>query len=298
MQADGEEDEAYLWPVAMYDDPFEGKPHKLVLCEVRSKTGDPANASNRAYCEEVMEKASALSPWITYEQEYFIFDCKTNKPIGWPSHGHPQLMGPSYCGVGGGRENGRDVARAHYRACRNAGIKLSGLNAELVWGQWEYQCGPSEGITAPDDLWMSRYILERVAADFGVKISFDPKPIHSYVVGSGMHTNFSTTETRVAPSGVDSMIKYINRLKLSHDEDVKVYDAAGGEDNRVRLSGRFIDTQNVKEFTYGVAKRNVSVRIPYFCNQNKCGYFEDRRPASNADPYLVTAALTKSALAL
>lgn len=197
--------------------------------------------------------------------------------------------------MGGGRDNGRDIARAHYRACRYAGIKLSGLNGELVWGQWEYQCGPSETLKAADDLWMSRYILERIASEFGCKISFDPKPLHLDVVGSGMHVNFSTIDTR-QESGIKWMQFYIEQMKINHEMDINNYDASGGDDNKVRLSGRFIDTQNIKSFTWGVARRNVSVRIPYFCDQNKCGYIEDRRPASNADPYLVARVLMNSAL--
>jgi glutamine synthetase len=74
---------------------------------------------------------------------------------------------------------------SHYRACLAAGIKISGINAEVLPGQWEYQIGPCTGIESGDHSWIARYIMHRVCEDYGVVVSFDPKPIPGDWNGSG-----------------------------------------------------------------------------------------------------------------
>lgn len=111
------------------------------------------------------------------EQEYTLFNLDNTTPLGWPANGYPLPQGPYYCGAGADRVFGRAVPEAHYRACLYAGIPISGINAEVMPGQWEYQIGPAVGINAGDDVWIARYLLDRVCEDFGVMASIHPKPI-------------------------------------------------------------------------------------------------------------------------
>ena len=79
--------------------------------------------------------------------------------------------------MGANKVYGRDIVEAHYRACLYAGVNISGTNAEVMPAQWEFQVGPCEGITMGDDLWVARFLLHRVAEEFGVIVTMDPKPM-------------------------------------------------------------------------------------------------------------------------
>lgn len=294
-QADGNNSDVYLHPVAMFEDPFRGTPNKMVLCETYSYDMNPSVANNRKTCNEVMshETVSRSHPWFGMEQEYTLMNIE-HRPLGWPKMGYPGPQGPYYCGVGGGLVYGREVMEAHYRACIYAGVKISGENAEVMPSQWEYQVGPCEGIQMGDHLWMSRYILERVAEDFDIVVSFDPKPIPGDWNGAGCHTNYSTEIMR-QDGGMAEIEAAIERLSLRHEWHIRKYDPSGGADNARRLTGQH-ETAQIDQFSYGVASRNSSVRIPRQVAEEGKGYFEDRRPSSNCDPYVVTEAIIRTTI--
>jgi glutamine synthetase len=208
---------------------------------------------------------------------------KEGRPLGWPQKGFPAPQGPYYCSVGAGVSFGRQIVEAHYRACLYAGVTISGINAEVMPGQWEFQVGPCEGVNSGDELWIARFLLKRVAEMYDVVISFDPKPIQGDWNGAGCHTNYSTKAMR-DDGGYPHIIEAIERLGAKHKEHIAIY----GKDNHLRLTGRH-ETASIDKFSYGVANRGASIRIPRQTDIDKKGYFEDRRPASNMDPYLVTS---------
>lgn len=294
-QAEGVNSDTYLYPKAMFKDPFRKGPNHIVLCETYDFEHKPCATNHRKSCTEVMENATvkAAHPWFGLEQEYTLFD-SDGHPLGWPKHGFPAPQGPYYCGVGCGRAIGREVMEAHYRCCMYAGIKISGENAEVMPGQWEYQVGPCEGIEMGDHLWMSRYFLERVAEDFGVIVSLDPKPIPGDWNGAGCHTNYSTKSMREA-GGIKYINEAIEKLSKRHAYHIMNYDPSKGEDNKRRLTGKH-ETATIDKFTSGVAARTASIRIPRQCAEDKCGYLEDRRPASNCDPYVVTECIVRTTI--
>jgi len=290
-QAEGSNSDVYLQPVALYRDPFRLGDNKIVLCETYKHNKEPADTNHRAKCIEAMNAAKSQHPWFGMEQEYTILDTDGH-PLGWPKNGFPGPQGPYYCGVGANRVFGRDVVEAHYRACLYAGINIAGENAEVMPAQWEFQVGPCEGITMGDDLWMARYFLHRVAEDFNVCVSLDPKPIPGDWNGAGMHTNFSTLAMR-EPNGIKSIETAIDRLSKKHIEHIQAYDPNEGKDNERRLTGLH-ETSSIHDFSAGVANRGCSIRIPRGCAEDKKGYLEDRRPSSNADPYKVSEILVKT----
>lgn len=287
-QAPGEDSEVFLKPVAFYPDPFRGGNNVMVMCECTLPSGEPIPTNTRHQANLTMEKAKQEEPWFGIEQEYTLFEIDGITPLGWPVAGFPAPQGPYYCGAGTGSAVGRKIADAHYRACLYSGLKISGINAEVMASQWEYQIGPCVGIESGDMVWMSRYLMTRVCEDFGVKVSFHPKPIRGDWNGAGCHTNVSTKSMR-STGGYDAILSAMKKLEAKHQEHIDVY----GEDNSQRLTGAH-ETAHIGKFAYGVANRGASIRIPRQTFLDKKGYFEDRRPASNMDPYVVTAKIVQT----
>lgn len=290
-QAEGSNSDTYLNPVAMYPDPFRLGNNKLILCDTYSHTEEPKESNHRKLCAEIMEKAKHEKPWFGIEQEY-TFLTEEGWPLGWPEGGFPGPQGPYYCSVGAGKATGRDIVEAHYRACMYAGINIGGENAEVMPSQWEYQVGPTEGMAMGDDLWMSRFLLYRIAEEFGVVASLDPKPMPGDWNGAGAHCNFSTEAMR-KEGGMAVIEKAIEKLSKRHEIHVAAYDPKGGKDNERRLTGLH-ETSSIHEFSSGVANRGCSIRVPREVAAKGYGFLEDRRPSSNVDPYQVTRCIVET----
>lgn len=288
-QALGTDSEVILKPCALFNDPFRGNHHKIVLCDTYTPFGKPLDNNHRLWAKEQFDQKPEEEPWFGLEQEYFIIDPKSGKPLGYDES---KTQGQFYCSAGAENAFGRVVAEEHLRACVKAGIKISGINAEVAPGQWEFQIGPCEGIEQGDHLWTARYLLNRVGEHYGVSINYDAKPLKGNWNGSGCHTNYSTKNMREGEtykSGLKFIEEAIEKMALKHDEHMRVY----GSGNEDRMTGEH-ETASFHKFSYGIANRGASVRIGNENYKNGKGYFEDRRPSSNCDPYLVTGILFKT----
>jgi glutamine synthetase len=289
-QAAGGDSDRYLRAVCVVPDPVRGKGNWLVLCEVFDPTEAPSATNTRAKLRAAMASGGGDHDcWVAFEQEYTFF--KGSRPLGFPDERRfPAAQGPYYCGVGSDEVYGRPVVEAHLAACLAAGLAICGINAEVMPGQWEFQCGGPgvDPLTAADHLWLARWLLYRVGEDFGISATLDPKPVPGDWNGAGMHTNFSTAAMR-APGGMAAITHMCDKLGLRHDEHLRRY----GHGNEARLTGHH-ETCSYREFRYGVADRTSSIRIPRLVAKVGYGYLEDRRPAANADPYLVNEALLRT----
>jgi glutamine synthetase len=286
MQAEGSFSDCQLKPVFFVPDPIRGNPHILVLCEVLQANGMAHESNTRARLRTIAEKYKDQDAWFGIEQEYTLF--KNNQPLGFPAGGFPGPQGPYYCGVGADNIFGRELIEAHMDACIQSGLQISGINAEVMPGQWEFQIGPLGPLAVSDQLTVGRWLLHRLGENFGISVSIYPKPVVGDWNGAGAHVNFSTRSMRL-PGGLDAVVEACEKLKLKHTEHIAVY----GADNDKRLAGKH-ETCSIHEFRYGVSDRGASIRIPMSTANNKTGYLEDRRPASNMDPYLVTARLIET----
>ncbi|CAN1325524.1 Glutamine synthetase nodule isozyme [Linum perenne] len=263
-----------------------------VLCDAYTPAGEPLPTNKRNNAAKIFSHpdVAAEVPWYGIEQEYTLLKKDVNWPIGWPTGGFPGPQGPYYCGVGADKAFGRDIVDSHYKACLYAGINISGINGEVMPGQWEFQVGPAVGISAGDELWVARYILERITEIAGVVVTFDPKPIKGDWNGAGAHTNYSTKSMR-EEGGITVIKKAIEKLGLRHKEHISAY----GEGNERRLTGQH-ETADINTFSWGVANRGASIRVGRDTEKDGKGYFEDRRPASNMDPYIVTSMIAETTI--
>ncbi|XP_026477159.1 glutamine synthetase 2 cytoplasmic-like, partial [Ctenocephalides felis] len=275
-QALGSNSDTYLHPVAIYKDPFRRGNNILVLCDTYKYNHKPTDSNKRHSCLEAVNRCPDEEPWFGIEQEYTLLDVDL-RPLGWPKNGYPGPQGPYYCGVGADKVYARDIVEAHYRACLYAGIRISGTNAEVMPAQWEFQVGPCEGVSIGDELWVARYLLHRIAEEFGVVATLDPKPMPGDWNGAGAHTNVSTKKMR-EENGIIEIEKAIDKLSKCHLRHIQAYDPKGGRDNESRLTGRH-ETSSIHDFSAGIANRGASIRIPRGVAEDKKGYFEDRRPS-------------------
>ena len=283
-QATGGSSDCLLKPVAIFPDPARINAY-LVMTEVLNADGSPHETNARATIVEDDEEY-----WFGFEQEYFLWDPETDLPPGFPAGGYPGPQGPYYCSVGANNAFGREVIEEHLDLCLEAGLNVEGINAEVAAGQWEFQIFAKGAKRAGDEIWVARYLLERVGEAYGYAINWHPKPLGATDWnGSGMHANFSNAVMRDT-GGEDVMKGICEQFGKNIERHISVY----GADNDQRLTGLH-ETQSIDKFSYGVSDRGASIRIPVgTIDDGWKGRLEDRRPASNADPYKVAAAIIKT----
>ena len=281
-QAEGGSSDCLLKPVSIYKDP-ERKNGFLIMNEVLNADGSPHESNGRATIDDDDDDF-----WFGFEQEYFLWDPETNLPVGFPKDQTPQ--GQFYCSVGAKNTFGREVMDRHLDICLDAGINVEGTNAEVAAGQWEFQTFAKGAAKAGDEMWVARYLLERLAEEYGLSIEYHPKPLgDTDWNGSGMHANFSNTTLRTCGSK-ETYEKICEAFRPVVKEHIAVY----GAYNDQRLTGKH-ETQSIHEFSYGVSDRGASIRIPIMTVENGYkGWLEDRRPSSNGDPYKIAAIIIKT----
>jgi glutamine synthetase len=226
----GKNTDCLLKPVFVTYDPFRRGLNKLVFCEVLNPDGTPHETNNRRTLSQKVNELGIISgnkldlPWFGWEQEYTL----THKPS-------------NPFGIGEGRE----IVEEHMNMCMEIGLDISGINAEVLLGQWEYQIGPVTALEGSDQLWISRYLLQRVTEKHNVKVSLHPKPLKGDWNGTGCHVNFSTKEMR-EEGGLDIIKETMSKLEKYQKEHISVY----GLHNDQRLTGAH-ETSSINDFSYG-----------------------------------------------
>lgn len=283
QQASGSSSDCVLKPVAIYKDPTRINGY-LVMNEVLNADGTPHASNARATIDD-----GDNDFWFGFEQEYFIMDTTTGLPLGFPVGGFPGPQGMYYCSVGGKNTHGRDFVEEHADICIEAGLNFEGINQEVASGQWEFQLFAKGAKKAGDEIWIARYLLDRLTEQYGYYIEYHPKPVKGDWNGSGMHANFSNETLRTCGSK-EIFIAVCEAFRPVTKEHIDIY----GEHNDQRLTGLH-ETAAITDFSYGISDRGASIRIPIITVEKGWkGYLEDRRPASNGDPYKIASRIIQT----
>jgi glutamine synthetase len=281
-QAEGHDSDCVLQPVRLYEHPLHDHAY-IVLCEVMNEDGTSHPSNTRARLPDDTEEF-----WFGFEQEYVLMTTDS-RPIGFPVGGYPEPQGPYYCAVGTHNIAGRNIIEEHWQVCRAAGVGVTGINAEVMLGQWEFQCFGKGAKRACDDMVIARFLLSLIAEKYEVVVNLDPRPIRGDWNGSGMHSNFSFDYLRDV--GGQAYIEALCQgFEPFHQDHLAVY----GAGNERRLTGEH-ETASIENFSWGPSDRGASIRIPIYTRSHDWkGYLEDRRPASDADPYLIAARIIET----
>jgi len=282
-QAFGNSSDCMLLPSYAIQDPLRRDGLSfIVLCEVLDSKGMPHVTNARAPLAIVNDMFSKYEPAFGMEQEYTL--TMSGRPLGFPEGGYPAPQGIYYCSAGSDRSFGRVVSDEHLDACLYSGLDITGTNAEVMPGQWEYQIGGPTvcALSVSDQLWVSRWLLLKIAEEHGMTATFEPKPVMGDWNGAGCHTNFSTKSMRTSPNGLKHIEQACKKMSLRVAEHLNAY----GPGIELRLTGDH-ETCSYEEFRWGIADRTASVRIPLSVSVDGYGYLEDRRPNANCDPYEV-----------
>ena len=278
-QAPGDTSDCVLKPVFVCPDPIRKGNNKLVHVRGAAHRHDaPPDQHARTPAPRWPQVHEGDEYWFGLEQEYTFFD--GSRPLGFPESGFPAPQGGYYCGVGADEVFGRPVVEAHLDACLDAGLRIAGINAEVMPGQWEFQVGPLRG---------AGRLRPPVA---GALAALPRRRGLRHQRHAGPEAGARRLERRRLPHELlhqgDAHVLPAERdaaeaLKQRHDLHIANY-GSGIED---RLTGLH-ETASYKEFSYGVSDRGASVRIPWQVEVEGKGYIEDRRPCANMDPYTVT----------
>ena len=267
-----------LQPVKMIKDP-QRKNSYLVLCEVLNSDLTPHPSNHRSQLKD------DPNMWVGFEQEYFIYSGEL--PLGH-TKGNMKPQGEYYCGIGTENVSGRNIVEHHLDICLSAGLNVTGINAEVALGQWEFQVMGKGTLDSCDQLIFCRFLLQRLVESYSVRVEYHPKPLHGDWNGSGLHANFSTKYMREV-GGKPYFDMLFFAMEQNHSKHIENY----GSDNQMRLTGKH-ETQSMDKFSWGIADRGASIRVPISTASSWMGYLEDRRPASNADPYRIVKVILDS----
>lgn len=253
----------------------------LVLCDVLYADGMPHESNVRATYED------DLNFWFGFEQTYVL--TQDGVPLGDGPRAYSKGEEAGYGSVGARHLVAQAFVEDHLELCLACGLAVTGLHAGTTLGQWSFQLMGQGAKSAADDLWLARYLLLRVAERYQVQIALRPNIMLGEVVRTGMPTHFSSARMRSV--GGEKYFKMIlDELQKHHKDHMNSY-GLEPKDCCPVLEG----AQAIEAFSYGVGDRHAAIGIPLATLENGWkGYLEDRRPATNACPYMVTSKIMQA----
>ena len=285
--------ECLLYPVAIYDDPFnintDTRIHMLVFCKNSYIINDKETGVHPLMFNKLEEMNTILEKegyQFGFEQEFFLINPKTGRPFGI-TEPLAITQGDYYCGVGCFNVENRAFLADCQTKLLDAGIQLTGFNYEVAPSQAEFQVC-DYGLEACYQLLILRYILKRNGELHNIHVSYSNIIYRSNNINnSGCHINISNHKMRTGDEekyGAEYILDKINELGDKTPGSKEEFNNIFGNGNVERLTGE-LETSKWNHFDWGFGTRNTSIRIPIIVKKNNAGYFEDRRPGANIDPF-------------
>lgn len=281
--------ECLLYPIALFDDPFNNSTdtckYMLVLCNnsyIINNTEYGIHKYMFSYLDKITKRLQEETYMFGFEQEFFMIDIKTGLPLGIECF-NEIIQGDYYCGNGSYNIKQRQYINDTQDKLIKAGVNLTGFNYEVAPGQAEFQVCDYE-IDSLYQLLILRFILIRNAENYNIHISFDNVISNSNNINNtGCHINISNAKMR-GNNGIKYIMECIDKLGNKTPNVKSKFNEIFGEGNTERLNG-ILETSKWNIYSYGYGTRHTSIRIPNQVVKDGNGYFEDRRPGGNMNPF-------------
>ncbi|MDA0849390.1 MAG: hypothetical protein O2827_06530 [Verrucomicrobia bacterium] len=242
--------------------------HWLVMCEIRYPNGSIHKYNTRDPLQNLMREHSDYEVALT--QQFVLFN-KEKKPIGW--HDGIDLM-KNYSSKLDYIQHSQEIIDELIENLLYVGIGISNIQMERMVSRWSVTFQRKSVLDACDELFLVRYLLQRLCGNKNVFVSFHPDPIKSSKIYSRCYLKLTSDKMR-QENGILDIDRACKKLELKHLEQHKS-----------------LCQYNGKHFSYGQNSSRYDVVI--HLDTDNSGYLEDKRASGDCDIYVIAEKIIRT----